>query len=83
MTFGTVIEIIVAVLSVFGLYCISKMLACILAYDKQIRSSVYIAVEMSENDSEETRELKKMCARQMSLDTLGHTRYVILKKDKD
>ena len=83
MTFGTVIEIIVAVLCVFGVYCISKMIAYILAYDKEIRSSVYIAVEISKNDSEEIRELKKLCARQMSLDALGHTRYVILKKDKD
>lgn len=83
MTFGTVIEIIVAILTVFGLYSISKMIAYILVYDKKIRDSVYIAVEIDTDDDEETRELKKLCARTLSLDTLGHARYVILNKDKD
>ena len=83
MTFGTVIEIIVGIFTVFGLYSVSKMLAFILAYDKKVRGSIYIAVEINKDDDEETRELKNLCARSFSLDTLGHSQYVIIKKDKD
>ena len=59
MTFGTVIEIIVAVFAVFGLYTVTKMLAYVLAYDKKVRRSVTIAVQISPDDDEELREIKR------------------------
>ncbi|MBQ7820905.1 MAG: hypothetical protein IJ391_01290 [Clostridia bacterium] len=83
MTFGTVIEIIVAIFTVFGLYHTSKMIAFLLAYDKNIRGAVSIAVELDENDDEETKELKYMCARQASFDLFGHGEYIIIENDKE
>ncbi len=83
MTFGTVIEIIVAVFAVFGLYTVTKMLAYVLAYDKKVRRSVTIAVQISPDDDEELREIKRMCAKQASYYIFGRASYIIIENDKE
>ena len=83
MTFSTVIEIIVAIFSVFGLYCASKMIVFVLAYDKKIRKSVKIAVVIEQDDDKETCELKERCARQVSYDCFGGGEYIVIENDKE
>lgn len=83
MTFGTVIEIILAIFTVFGFYYAFKMLIWVLVYSKNIRKSVVIAVEISDSDDKETKELKQMCAGQLSRDLFGRAEFIIIEKDKD
>ncbi|MBE6606359.1 MAG: hypothetical protein E7635_04920 [Ruminococcaceae bacterium] len=81
MLFSTVIEIIVAVFTVYGLYHLSKQIALYLAYDKKIRSSVKIAVEIEKSDDAETKELKKMYARELAKDVFSGNEYIIICND--
>ncbi len=81
MFFSTVIEILVAVFTVYGLYHLSKQIAMILVYDKKIRSCVKIAVEIDNTDDEETKELKKMYARELAKDSFTGNEYIIICND--
>ncbi len=83
MTFSTVIEVLVAVFTVYGLYHLSKQIAIMLAYNKKIRSSAKIAVEIEPEDDEETRELKQLYARQLAKDNFTGCDYIVILNEEE
>lgn len=83
MIFSTVIEICVAIFTVYGLYHLSKQIALMLAFNKKIRTSVKIAVEILHDDDEETRELKEFYARELVKYIFTDCEYIIIDKKND
>ena len=83
MIISTVIEILLAILAVYGLYTLSRQLAFFLFFDKNIRHSVKVAAEIFEDDSEDAVELKKLLAKKIALDSFVIREYTVIDKKKE
>ncbi len=83
MFFSTVIEIIAAILIVYGIYASLKSLMFLVVYERKIRKSISVAVTLECDDSEEDKRLKLMCARQIARDlTPDKDIYIIEDKEE-
>ena len=83
MSFSIVIEIIASVFIVYGLYYAAKSLMYRIVYEKNIRNAVYIAVRIDNDDSDETKKLKIMCARQLAHEFLSDDKVCIINKETE
>lgn len=83
MSFGTVLELLAAVFFVFGLYQAVRIVLFYLLYDKSVRRSIKIAVELERDDDEETRELKELCASRLARELLCDREYIVIENDEE
>ena len=83
MIISTVIEILLAILTVYGLYTLSKQLAFIIAFDKKIRKSVKIAVEIYDDDNTDIIKLKRMLAKKLAVESFIINEYIVIDKKKE
>ena len=83
MFFSTVIEIIAAIFIVYGIYASFKYLMFLAVYESKIRKSISVAVRLEQNDSDEDKKLKIMCAKQVSRElTPNKDIYIIEDKEE-
>lgn len=83
MIISTVIEILLAILTVYGLYTLSKQLAFVIAFDKKIRKSVKIAVEIYDDDNADTIKLKRLLAKKLAIESFIINEYIVIDKKKE
>ena len=83
MFFSTVIEIIASIFIVYGIYATVKSLLFLAVYERKIRNSISVAVKFENGDSEDDKDLKLMCAKQIARDlTPDKDIYIIQDKEK-
>ena len=83
MFFSTVIEIIASIFIVYGIYATVKSLLFLAVYERKIRNSISVAVKLENGDSEDDKDLKLMCAKQIARDlTPDKDIYIIQDKEE-
>ncbi len=83
MFISTVIEIIAAIFIVYGIYASVKTILFFVVYERKIRRSISVAVTIDNNDTEEDKRLKLMCAKQIARDmTPDKDIYIIEDKEE-
>lgn len=83
MFFSTVIEIIASIFIVYGIYATVKSLLFFAVYERKIRNSISVAVKFENGDSEDDKDLKLMCAKQIARDlTPDKDIYIIQNKEE-
>ena len=83
MFFSTVIEIIASIFIVYGIYATVKSLLFLAVYERKIRNSISVAVKIENSDSENDKDLKLMCAKQIARDlTPDKDIYIIQDKEE-
>lgn len=83
MIISTVIEILFAIFVVYGFFTLSKQLAFLIAFNKNIRKSVKLAVEIYDDDSDDTIKLKKFLAKKIALESFIIREYIVIEKKKE